>query len=61
VRAEPLKKLGFVTIGSFDSADPGPGLGTRLQAIELGEQLGLDSAWVRHRHLQYGISSPSRF
>ncbi len=26
--------------------------------IELGEQLGFDSAWVRHRHLQYGISSP---
>ena len=26
--------------------------------IALGEQLGFDSAWVRHRHLQYGISSP---
>jgi alkanesulfonate monooxygenase SsuD/methylene tetrahydromethanopterin reductase-like flavin-dependent oxidoreductase (luciferase family) len=26
--------------------------------IELGERLGFDSAWVRHRHLQYGISSP---
>jgi alkanesulfonate monooxygenase SsuD/methylene tetrahydromethanopterin reductase-like flavin-dependent oxidoreductase (luciferase family) len=26
--------------------------------IELGERLGLDSAWVRHRHLQFGISSP---
>src|SRR5262249_27057211 len=25
---------------------------------ELGERLGFDSAWVRHRHLQYGISSP---
>jgi len=22
------------------------------------EKLGFDSAWVRHRHLQYGISSP---
>ncbi|HEY5784163.1 MAG TPA: LLM class flavin-dependent oxidoreductase [Microlunatus sp.] len=29
-----------------------------LSVIELGEQLGFDSAWVRHRHLQYGISSP---
>ena len=28
------------------------------QVIELGEQLGFDSAWVRHRHLQFGISSP---
>ena len=29
-----------------------------LEVIELGEQLGFDSAWLRHRHLQYGISSP---
>ncbi len=56
--SEPLEKLGFLTIGSFDGADPGPGHETTLQVIELGEQLGFDSAWVRHRHLQYGISSP---
>jgi alkanesulfonate monooxygenase SsuD/methylene tetrahydromethanopterin reductase-like flavin-dependent oxidoreductase (luciferase family) len=24
----------------------------------LGERLGFDSAWVRHCHLQYGVSSP---
>jgi alkanesulfonate monooxygenase SsuD/methylene tetrahydromethanopterin reductase-like flavin-dependent oxidoreductase (luciferase family) len=35
-----------------------PGHETTLQVIELGERLGYDSAWVRHRHLQYGISSP---
>jgi alkanesulfonate monooxygenase SsuD/methylene tetrahydromethanopterin reductase-like flavin-dependent oxidoreductase (luciferase family) len=29
-----------------------------MEIIELGERLGFDSAWVRHRHLQYGISSP---
>ena len=56
--SEPLEKLGFLTIGSFDGADPGPGHETTLEVIELGEQLGFDSAWVRHRHLQYGISSP---
>ena len=56
--SEPLEKLGFLTIGLFDGADPGPGHETTLQIIELGEQLGFDSAWVRHRHLQYGISSP---
>ncbi len=56
--AEPLLKLGFLTIGAFDRADPGPGHETTLQVIELGERLGFDSAWVRHRHLQYGISSP---
>ena len=56
--AEPLEKLGFLTIGSFDRDDPRGGHETTLQVIELGEQLGFDSAWVRHRHLQYGISSP---
>jgi alkanesulfonate monooxygenase SsuD/methylene tetrahydromethanopterin reductase-like flavin-dependent oxidoreductase (luciferase family) len=54
----PLKKLGFLTIGLFDGADPGRGHESTLAVIELGEQLGFDSAWLRHRHLQYGISSP---
>jgi len=54
----PLAKLGFLTIGSFDEADPGPGHEATLQVLELGEQLGFDSAWLRHRHLQPGISSP---
>jgi alkanesulfonate monooxygenase SsuD/methylene tetrahydromethanopterin reductase-like flavin-dependent oxidoreductase (luciferase family) len=58
VPSVPLAKLGFLTIGSFEGADPGPGHETTLRVIELGEQLGFDSAWVRHRHLQYGISSP---
>jgi len=54
----PLRKLGFLTIGLFDPDDPGAGHETTLRVIELGEQLGFDSAWVRHRHLQFGISSP---
>jgi alkanesulfonate monooxygenase SsuD/methylene tetrahydromethanopterin reductase-like flavin-dependent oxidoreductase (luciferase family) len=54
----PLQKLGFLTIGLFDGADPGPGHETTLAVIELGERLGFDSAWLRNRHLQYGISSP---
>jgi alkanesulfonate monooxygenase SsuD/methylene tetrahydromethanopterin reductase-like flavin-dependent oxidoreductase (luciferase family) len=53
-----LAKLGFLTIGLFDPADPGPGHEATLRLIELGERLGLDSAWLRHRHLQHGISSP---
>ncbi|BBB01198.1 putative monooxygenase [Actinacidiphila reveromycinica] len=56
--SEPLRKLGFLTIGLFDEADPRAGHESTLRVIELGEQLGFDSAWVRHRHLQYGISSP---
>ncbi|MCZ2830800.1 LLM class flavin-dependent oxidoreductase [Modestobacter sp. VKM Ac-2986] len=54
----PLQKLGFLTIGVFDEADPRAGHETTLRVIELGEQLGFDSAWLRHRHLQFGISSP---
>jgi alkanesulfonate monooxygenase SsuD/methylene tetrahydromethanopterin reductase-like flavin-dependent oxidoreductase (luciferase family) len=53
-----LEKLGFLTIGLFDGQDPGPGHQVTLAMIELGERLGFDAAWVRHRHLQYGISSP---
>ncbi|MFE2747163.1 LLM class flavin-dependent oxidoreductase [Streptomyces scopuliridis] len=56
--SEPLRKLGFLTIGLFDEADPGRGHESTLSVIELGERLGFDSAWLRHRHLQYGISSP---
>ena len=58
LRSEPLRKLGFLTIGLFDEANPGQGHESTLEIIELGERLGFDSAWVRHRHLQYGISSP---
>jgi luciferase-like monooxygenase len=54
----PLEKLGFLTIGLFDGSDPGPGHESTLEIISLGERLGFDSAWLRHRHLQYGISSP---
>jgi alkanesulfonate monooxygenase SsuD/methylene tetrahydromethanopterin reductase-like flavin-dependent oxidoreductase (luciferase family) len=57
-RLSPLRKLGFLTIGLFDRDDPAKGHETTLSIIELGEQLGFDSAWLRHRHLQYGISSP---
>ncbi|MER7769574.1 LLM class flavin-dependent oxidoreductase [Kitasatospora sp. NPDC096140] len=54
----PLRKLGFLTIGLFDEADPRRGHESTLDLITLGEQLGFDHAWLRHRHLQYGISSP---
>ena len=54
----PLERLGFLTIGLFDGDNPGPGHQTTLEIIELGERLGFDSAWLRDRHLQYGISSP---
>jgi len=58
VPPSPLRKLGFLTIGLFDGDEPRAGHESTLEIIELGERLGFDSAWVRHRHLQYGISSP---
>jgi alkanesulfonate monooxygenase SsuD/methylene tetrahydromethanopterin reductase-like flavin-dependent oxidoreductase (luciferase family) len=57
-RSRPLRRLGFLTIGLFDPADPRAGHESTLDLIALGEDLGLDSAWLRHRHLQHGISSP---
>ena len=56
--SRPLRRLGFLTIGLFDADDPRAGHESTLEVIELGEQLGFDSAWLRHRHLQHGISSP---
>jgi alkanesulfonate monooxygenase SsuD/methylene tetrahydromethanopterin reductase-like flavin-dependent oxidoreductase (luciferase family) len=55
----PLRSLGFLTIGLFDPTDPAGGHETTLQIIERGERLGFDSAWLRQRHLQHGISSPT--
>lgn len=57
-RGQPLRKLGFLTIGRFDPADPRPGMEETLQVIERAEALGYDSVWLRDRHLQPGISSP---
>jgi alkanesulfonate monooxygenase SsuD/methylene tetrahydromethanopterin reductase-like flavin-dependent oxidoreductase (luciferase family) len=57
-RGKPLRRLGVLTIGQFDAANPGPGHEQTLRLIEHAEELGLDSAWVRQRHLQPGISSP---
>jgi len=57
-RGEPLSKLGFLTIGRFDAADPRPGIEETLQVIERAEAIGFDSVWLRDRHLQPGISSP---
>lgn len=58
-RSTPLAKLGFLTIGLFDDDDPLAGHESTLEVLELGEKLGFDSAWLRQRHLQFGISSPA--
>lgn len=55
---DALTRLGFLTMGLFDPEDPAAGHESTLELIRLGEDLGFDSAWLRHRHLQFGISSP---
>ncbi|GAA1906179.1 LLM class flavin-dependent oxidoreductase [Williamsia serinedens] len=55
---QPLRKLGFLTIGRFDGDAPRDGHLETIRTIERAEELGFDSVWLRCRHLQYGISSP---
>lgn len=57
-QGDPLRRLGFLTIGLFDADNPAPGHEQTLRTIERAEDLGFDSAWLRCRHMQYGISSP---
>lgn len=51
----------FLTPGNFSAAAPGAGLEETLRLITEGEDLGFDSAWVRQRHLERGISSAATF
>jgi alkanesulfonate monooxygenase SsuD/methylene tetrahydromethanopterin reductase-like flavin-dependent oxidoreductase (luciferase family) len=51
-------RLGFLTTGPFDPADPATGLEDALRLVELGDALGLDTAWLRPDHLRHAISSP---
>ena len=57
----PLRHLGFIHLVPFDRDDPRRGLEEGIELFEYAEQLGLDSGWVRTRHLQYGLSSPAAF
>jgi alkanesulfonate monooxygenase SsuD/methylene tetrahydromethanopterin reductase-like flavin-dependent oxidoreductase (luciferase family) len=54
----PLTRLGLLTPGPFDPADPARGLEQALRLVELGDALGLDTAWLRPDHLRPAISSP---
>lgn len=56
-----IRHIGFLSPGNYPPDDPYAGLERTLQLFELGEKLGYDSAWVRQRHLEPGISSASVF
>ena len=53
--------IGFLIPGNFSEDDPLTGLEQTLDLIAEGEALGYDSAWVRQRHLERGISSAATF
>jgi alkanesulfonate monooxygenase SsuD/methylene tetrahydromethanopterin reductase-like flavin-dependent oxidoreductase (luciferase family) len=56
-----INHIGFLTPGNYPDDDPLSGLEQTLQQLRYGEELGFDSAWVRQRHLEPGISSGSAF
>ncbi len=56
-----IRHLAFLTPGSYPPGDPRTGLEDALSLIAFAEQLGYDGAWVRHRHLEPGISSAAVF
>jgi alkanesulfonate monooxygenase SsuD/methylene tetrahydromethanopterin reductase-like flavin-dependent oxidoreductase (luciferase family) len=56
-----ISHIGFLTPGNYADSDPLPGLEQTLQQLAYGEALGFDSAWVRQRHLEPGVSSATAF
>ncbi|MCX8999658.1 LLM class flavin-dependent oxidoreductase [Rhizobiaceae bacterium BDR2-2] len=56
-----LNHIAFLVPGNYEDDDPARGLEDTLGLFELGERLGYDSAWVRQRHLERGISSAATF
>jgi hypothetical protein len=59
-RGKPLRKLGFLTIGRFDEADPGPGHEQTLSMIERAEALGFDSVCCGAGTCSLASPPPSR-
>lgn len=53
--------IAFLTPGNYAEDNPRGGLEAALTLFETGEALGFDSAWVRSRHLERGISSAAAF
>lgn len=58
---QAIRRLAFLTPGNYPDNDPAAGFEKTLQLFEFGEDIGFDSAWVRQRHLEPGISSAAAF
>lgn len=59
--AVAIRHLAFLIPGNYAGTAPAEGLATTLDVLAEGEDLGYDSAWVRQRHLERGISSAPTF
>ncbi|MFT4149029.1 MAG: LLM class flavin-dependent oxidoreductase [Paracoccaceae bacterium] len=56
-----ITHIAFLVPGNYAQNDPLAGLEETLGLFQLGEDLGYDSAWVRQRHLERGVSSAATF
>lgn len=56
-----ITHLAFLIPGSFRPEAPAAGLEETLQLFSYAEEIGYDSAWVRQRHLESGVSSAAVF
>ncbi len=59
--AGTVTQAGFTLAGSFPENDPATGLEETLQLFEYAEQIGLQVAGIRQRHLESGVSSALTF
>ena len=56
-----IRHLALLTPGNYADSAPAAGLEAGLRLFEQAEALGFQSAWVRQRHLERGVSSASTF
>ncbi|MDY0746747.1 LLM class flavin-dependent oxidoreductase [Paucibacter sp. R3-3] len=56
-----IQHLALLIPGNYVDSDPATGLEATLKLFTRAETLGFDSAWVRQRHLERGVSSASTF
>jgi alkanesulfonate monooxygenase SsuD/methylene tetrahydromethanopterin reductase-like flavin-dependent oxidoreductase (luciferase family) len=56
-----ISSLAILVPGNFEDDAPSAGLESTLELFQTAERLGVDGAWVRHRHLEHGIGSAAVF
>ncbi|MGB4779368.1 LLM class flavin-dependent oxidoreductase [Microbacterium sp.] len=59
--ASTITQVGFTLPGNYPELDPAAGLEQTLRLFEFAEQIGLQVAGIRQRHLENGVSSALTF